>query len=107
LKGRYELETFTQLKIAVGKNRKEISHGIDYGRTYWAKVKAFSVGTEKPLKVGRDFKGAEVEIDCYVTQRIAELYQAGKLAAGDFVLVQFVDGDPDNPITIDKAYKSW
>lgn len=101
------METFTQLKIAVGKNQKEISRGIDYGRTYWAKVKAFSVGAEKPLKVGRDFKGAEVEIDCYVTERIREFNAAGKLAAGDIVLVQFVDGDPDKPVVVEKAYKSW
>jgi len=101
------METFTKLKIAVTKNREDISRGIDYGRTYWAKVKSFSVGVEKPLKVGRDFKGAEVEIDCYVTERIKELYQAGKLAAGDYVLVQFIDGDSDRPIAVEKAHKTW
>jgi len=78
-----------------------------YGRTYWAKVWAFKAAAERPLTVGRIYKGREVEIECYVTERIRELYQAGKLAVDDYVLVQFVDGDPDKPIAVEKAYKSW
>ena len=80
---------------------------ISYDGIYWAKVQAFTASATKPLKIGRIYKGVETQIDCYVTERIRELYQAGKLTAGDFVLVQFVDGDPDKPIVIEKAYKSW
>jgi len=78
-----------------------------FHRAYWAKVVSFTAGATKPLKIGRIYKGVETQIDCYVTERIRELYQAGRLAADDYVLVQFVDGDSDKPIAIEKAYKSW
>ena len=78
-----------------------------YAKAYWARVRSFNTGTEKPLRVGRIYKGAEIEIDCYVTERIRELYQAGKLAVDDYVLVMFVDGDPEKPVGVEKAYKSW
>jgi len=90
----------------------DIGAGIEtttdkFGRTYWAKVVSFAASAEKPLKVSRAYKGQEITIGCYVTERIRELNEAGKLAAGDFVLVQFVDGDPDKPIAVEKAHKSW
>jgi len=90
----------------------DIGAGIEtptdrYGRTYWAKVVSFSAGAEKPLKVSRTYRGQEITIDCYATERVRELNATGKLAAGDIVLVQFVDGDPDKPIAVEKAYKSW
>ena len=47
----------------------------------------------KPLTVGRIYRGQEIEIECHVTERIRELYQAGKLATGDF----------DKPIAVAKA----
>ena len=86
----------------------EFADALDkYQAVYWARVRAFSTTAVKPLKVGRIYKGTEIEIDCYVTERIRELYQAGKLAVDDYVLVQFVDGDPNKPLAVEKAYKSW
>ena len=88
----------------------EASGGVvaeQYEKIYWAKVRSFSAGSVRPLRVGRIYRGQEVETNCYVTERIRELYQAGKLAVDDYVLVQFVDGDPDKPIAVEKAYKSW
>jgi len=90
----------------------DIGAGIEtvtdkHGRAYWAKVRSFNAGAAKPLTVGRIYRGTEIVIDCYVAERIRELYQAGKLAVDDYVIVQFVDGDPDKPVAIEKAYKSW
>ena len=105
------LDTATKLKIAFlrecEERRRNEEKSIEYDRAYWVKVRSFDMNAEKPLRVGRIHKNQEVETNCYVTERIRELYQAGKLAVGDFVLIQFVDGDPDKPIAVEKAYKSW
>ena len=78
-----------------------------HAKTYWAKVRSFNAGSVRPLRVGRIYRGQEVETNCYVTERIRELYQAGKLVADDYVLLQFVDGDPEKSIAVEKAYKTW
>ena len=78
-----------------------------FGHAYWAKVRSFNIATEKPLTAGRIYKGQEIEINCYVTERIKELYQDGKLNIDDYVIVQFIDGDQDKPVAIAKGYKTW
>ena len=71
---------------------------------HWARVDSFHAGEQKPLRVKRQWQGRKITVDCYVTQNIADMYQAGNLAAGDVVLVIFVEGDLDKPIAIDKVY---
>lgn len=78
-----------------------------HGQTYWAKVKGFNVGAEKPLTVERTYRDKTYTIDCYVTTQIKDEYQAGTLQVGDFVLVSFIDGDPDKTCAILKVYKTW
>lgn len=75
--------------------------------SHWARVSAFNVGTDKPLEVKRTYQGKEHNVNCYVTQSVVDDYQAGKLAIGDFVIVEFIDGDLDKPLAVAKVYKSW
>ena len=75
--------------------------------SHWAVVNAFNVGQAKPLNVTRTWCGHAVELDCYVTQDVVDNYQASSLAIGDYVLVDFVDGDLDKPLAVNKIYKSW
>lgn len=74
---------------------------------HWAKISAFNAGAEKPLTVIRNYQGQDFTVNCYVTQSLVNDYQAGKLVIGDFVIVEFVDGDLDKPIAIAKVYKTW
>jgi len=78
----------------------------EFGKTYWMIVRDFLVGVSKPLRVGRVYGKAEVELDCYITDRVLELCQTGKLNVDDVVMVQFIDGDPAKAIVVDKIHKS-
>lgn len=40
-------------------------------------------------------------------QSVVDLYQAGELAVGDFVLMLFVDGNENQPLATQKVYQSW
>lgn len=66
----------------------------------------------RPATVVRKFLGETYEVNCLVSQSVVELYQAGKLNIGDFVIVSFIDEIPDSneynlAIVVDKVYKSW
>lgn len=75
--------------------------------TYWAKVKAFDTGAEKPMTVERTIDDTTYTVDVYVTERVKDLYQDGTLVVGDFVLIVFVDGQYSKRIATQKIYKSW
>lgn len=66
----------------------------------------------KPAVIRRRFLGQNYDTNCLVTQSVAELYQAGKIQVGDFVLVSFIEEIPNTEerliaIVTDKIYKSW
>lgn len=66
----------------------------------------------KPAIVRRKFMGESYDINCLVTQSVAELYQAEQIQIGDYVLVSFIEEIPDTEeklvaIVTDKIYKSW
>lgn len=69
-------------------------------------MRDFLVGTPKPLRVGRVYEKTEVELDCYITDRVLELCQKGKLNKDDIVMVQFIEDDPTKAIVVDKIHKS-
>ena len=71
---------------------------------YWANVDAINVAAPRPLTVTRMWQGNPISLNCYVTKRIVELYQAGQLAEGDGVLVAFIDGDQTKPIALEKIH---
>ena len=74
---------------------------------HWARVAAFNPGTEKPLCVKRNWHGADVEVNCYVSQGVKDAYLGGTLAIDDFVLVVFVEGEIDKPLAVEKIVKTW
>jgi len=74
---------------------------------HWAVVDAFNPGQEKPLNATRNWHGHQITLDCYVTQVVVDDFLASNLDVGDFVLVDFVDGDLDKPVAVTKIYKSW
>jgi len=80
---------------------------VRYGRVYWAKVKGFNAAATKPLVVERTHRGATHTIDCYVTTQVKDEYQAGTLTVGDYVIISFIDGDPEKPCAILKAHETW
>ena len=66
----------------------------------------------KPAVVRRKFEGELYDVNCLVTQSVAELFQAGKIQVNDYVLVSFIEEMPDETekniaIITDKVYKSW
>ena len=69
-----------------------------FGRVYWAKVKAFEPTAEKPLRVERTYRDKTHTINCYVTTQIRDEHQAGTLTIGDYVLISFIDGNPDKAL---------
>jgi len=72
-----------------------------------AKVSGFQPASDKPLVVSRIWKGQERIVSCYVTEQLKDLYLAGTLVVGDFVTVDFIEGDIDKPLAMVKVYKSW
>lgn len=71
---------------------------------YWAKVAGFMPGQEKPILVKRSFAGTDIQVECYVTETVAALWQGGKLKIDDIVIVAFVDEELDKAIVIDKVW---
>lgn len=75
--------------------------------THWAIVEAINPALAKPLRARRTWEGHEYTFNCYVATEIVDLWQAGRLGIGDFVIVDFVDEDPDLPLATLKVFKSW
>ncbi len=74
---------------------------------HWAVIESFNPSEVKPLTVTRTWRGHTITLECYVTQSVVDNYTAGDLEIGDFVLVDFVDGDLAQPLAVTKIYKSW
>ena len=76
------------------------------------KVISIDVTKAKPMKIARKWQGVVYNVDCLVSLNIAALYQAGKIAVNDYVIVSFIDEIPDTQeielaIVTDKVFKSW
>jgi len=77
-----------------------------------AVLKAVNIGQAKPVIVTRRFMGVNYDIQCLVSQNIVSLWQASKIAIGDYMIVSFITEQPGSaeytiPIVVDKVYKSW
>lgn len=76
------------------------------------KLKAVNIGQAKLATVTRRFWGEDYDVSCLATQSIKDLYQAGDIQIGDFVLVSFIEETPNGAerniaIVTDKVYQSW
>ena len=59
----------------------------------------------RPAKVKRMWEEREYFYDCFVTETIKDMYAAGNIQIGDFVLVRF--DDMGEQLVTEKIYKSW
>ncbi len=75
--------------------------------THWAKVDSFNQAEEKPMRVRRTWNSREYTVDCYVTENIKDQYQAGDVAVGDFVLVEFLEDSADKAVVFAKVLETW
>lgn len=72
-----------------------------------ARILSIDTGLVKPITARLHQDSDTFDADCYVTQDMVDLYQAGKLAVGDWVLVYFIDQREDKAIAQQKIYKTW
>lgn len=75
--------------------------------THWAVIVSIEPANEKPLRVRRLWGGEEYQLNCYVTEAIKDQYLAGDIAIGDYVLVEFLDDDPNRTLVFAKVFKTW
>ena len=71
--------------------------------THWAKVDSLDLTKQKPITVKRTWHGREYQVDCYVTENIKDQYQAGNIAIGDYVIVEFLDDDAAKAVVTAKV----
>ena len=53
------------------------------------------------------WQGKEYHVDCGITTYIEELYLAGNISVGDYVLVEFLDERVDRAVVFDKIEETW
>ncbi|MBI2849766.1 MAG: hypothetical protein HYX80_01830 [Chloroflexi bacterium] len=73
----------------------------------WAILQAVNVGAVKPATVRRNWQGTDYTLDCYITQHVRDEWVAGRIAIGDYVLVEYLDQDPDRAGVVAKIVKTW
>ena len=73
----------------------------------WAILTAVNVSAVKPATVSRTWQGTTYVLDCYITQHVRDEWLAGHIAIGDYVLVEYLDQDPNKAGVIAKIVKTW
>ena len=73
----------------------------------WAILEAVNVAAVKPATVRRTWEGVDYMLDCYITQHIKDEWLAGNIAIGDYVLIEYLDQDPDKVGVVAKVVKTW
>lgn len=73
--------------------------------THIAQLVAIDAGKVRPAQVKRMWEERQYFYDCFVTETIKEMYVAGNLHVGDYVLVHY--DDRDEQLVTEKIYKSW
>lgn len=87
--------------------------GIDLPHSqHIAKLKSVNPALAKPATVVRRFMGVNYDVRCLVSQSAVDMWLAGTLQIGDFVIVSFIDEIPNETeryvaIVVDKVYESW
>ena len=73
----------------------------------WAILDSVNVTAVKPATVRRNWEGTDYVLDCYITQHVKDEWLAGNIALGDYVLVEYLDQDPDKAGVVAKVVKTW
>jgi len=73
----------------------------------WAILDSVNVAAVKPATVRRIWQGTDYVLDCYITQHVKDEWLAGNIAIGDYVLVEYLDQDPDKAGVVAKVVKTW
>ena len=73
----------------------------------WAILDAVNVAAVKPATVRRTWEGKDYTLDCYITQNVKDEWLAGNIVIGDYVLVEYLDRDPDKAGVVAKVVKTW
>jgi len=73
--------------------------------THISQLVAIDTTKVRPARVKRTWEGRDYIYDCFITETIKEMYVAGNIQMGDYVLVHY-DGIGEQVIT-EKIYKSW
>jgi hypothetical protein len=77
-----------------------------------AKLVAVNATETKPATVMRRYWGENYTVNCLVTDTIKQMWLDEKLKVGDYVLVSFLEENPDTyerhiAIVTEKIFKSW
>jgi hypothetical protein len=76
------------------------------------KLIAVNTTATKPATVRRRWMEVNYDTQCLVTESIKEMWIAGNLSIGDYILVSFIEEMPNTTekniaIVTDKVYESW
>ena len=70
-----------------------------------SRLESVDPGKVRPARVRRTWQGTDYYYDCFVVESIKDLWQAGSILHGDYVMVHFDDGGEQ--IITAKVYQSW
>ncbi len=73
----------------------------------WAILEGVNVTAVKPATVRRTWQSTDYVFDCYITQHVRDEWLAGRIAIGDYVLVEYLGLDPNKAGVIAKVVKTW
>jgi len=73
--------------------------------THVSQVVKIDPSKVKPAQIKRVWEERDYLYDCFVTETIKDMYLAGNINVGDFVLVHF--DDVGEQVVTEKIYKSW
>lgn len=101
-----ETQEFKNWKAKQNKKRKkEQAIKANPLGTYYAQVadKDASRSDKKYLQIKKTIDGTTITEWAYITDSVLQVHQRGDLEIGDYVIVDFADGDLDKPIVTNKV----
>lgn len=71
--------------------------------THIATLLSVTAGAAKPVRIRRAWQGANYDYDAYATEHVKSEYQAGKIAIGNTLVVEFFEGETISPVVMAKV----
>lgn len=75
--------------------------------THISTIDAIDPIKARPVRVKRVWEGRDYFYNCFATESVKDQYVAGDVKIGDYVIVHFLEDDPDRAIVIAKVFKTW